>query len=215
MAVTVTPDGVRDTDVVVPVGDAGREARISFDSGLERVDLRAGDGQGPLLAATFGEPLPLVWAVNHNVHIEYPFGSRMLRRVGPNELRINPTVPWALDVHGGASRLDADLADIDVRSVGLHSGAAHVRLRLGHPIGRCPIRFSSVKDLRIERPAATPVRLEIAKGAVEVSLDDLRYGAVGGGLVAHSQGYDPDAAHYLVTIAGGAQHVTIVEAAVS
>lgn len=212
MAVTATRDGVRDTHVVVPLVAAGREARISFDNGLERLDLHAGDPQGPLLSARFGEPLPVVWASGHNVHIEYPFGSRMLRRVGPSAALLNPSVPWALDVHGGASRLAADLAGVDVRSVGLHSGAAQVRLRLGRPAGGCPIRLTSVKDLRIERPAGTPVRLEIAKGAVKVALDRRRYGAVGGGLAEETPGFDPGAPHYLVTIAGGADTVTIAEA---
>lgn len=212
MTVIANRDGVRAEHVLVPLPDTGpNEARLSFDNGLERVNLRTGDDAGALLTAAFGEPLPAVWVADWNVHVEYPLGSRVFRRHHPSSLWLNPAVPWSLDVHGGASEWDADLTDIDVRSVTLHSGAAHIRLTLGRPSRARTIRVGAVKDLRIERPAGVPVRLEMAKGATKVALDDRRFGAVGGGLLDHTGGYDPDQPHYAVTVAGGADTVTISE----
>lgn len=213
MTAIATRDGVRAERVFVPITEAARhEARLSFDNGLERVELRTGDNPDALLTAEFGEPLPVVRTADRDVHIEYPLGSRLLRRARPTLVRINPTVPWTFDVHGGASRLDADLTDVDMRSIALHAGAAHVHLVLGHLSGPRTIRVASVKDLRIERPAGVPVRLDIAKGAVQVGLDDRRLGAVGGGLNDHTTGYTADRPHYHVTVAGGADTVTIAEA---
>jgi hypothetical protein len=125
MATIATRDGVRAENVVVPLPDTDpHEARLSFDNGLERVTLGAGADSDALLTAEFGEPLPAVWVADWNVHVEYPLGSRLLRRNRSSSVQLNPDVPWALDVHGGTSKLDADLTGIDVRSVTLHSGAA-------------------------------------------------------------------------------------------
>ncbi len=210
MSVIATSAGVRDPHVVVPFADAAPEvARLSFDSGLAQLNLRADDQLTALVAADFADPLPLVWAAGHNVHVEYPLGSRLLHRMGPNAVRLNPAVPWALDVHGGAEHLDADLAGLDVRSVAFHSGAAHLRLILGDPAGSTTIRLTSVKHLRVERPAGVPVRLEIGKGATKVMFDDRWFGAVGGGLVEQSSRPYTGEHGYRVIASGSADTVTV------
>jgi energy-coupling factor transporter ATP-binding protein EcfA2 len=106
----------------------------------------------------------------------------------------------------------ADLTDLDMRSIGLHTGASNIKLALGRPRSGCTIRLGSLKDLRIERPAGVPVHLAIAKGAVNVALDDRRFGAIGGELVDNTPDYDPDKPHYAVIVAGGADTVTIAAA---
>lgn len=210
MSVIATPAGVRDPHVVVPFAATAPDvARLSFDSGLAQLGLRAGEQLTGLMAADFADPLPLVWATGHNIHVEYPLGSRLLRRKGPSAVRLNPAVPWALDVHGGAEHLDADLTGIDVRSIAFHSGAAHLRLVLGHPTESTTIRLTSLKDLRIDRPAEVPVRLEIAKGATKVTLDDRWFGAVGGGLVAQTSRPRTSDHCYHVLVSGSADTVTI------
>jgi hypothetical protein len=184
-------------------------ARLSFDTGLAQLSLRADEQVTGLMAADFAQPLPLVWTAGHNVHVEYPLGSRLLHRMGPNAVRLSPAVPWALDVHGGAEHLDADLTGLDVRSVAFHSGGANLRLILGKPTVTTTIRLTSVKDLRVERPADVPVRLEIGKGATKVRLDDQGVGAVGGGLIAQSSRPRTGDHWYQVIVSGSADTVTI------
>lgn len=63
MSAIATSAGVRDAHVVVPVADGTSEvARLSFDSGLAKVGLRADEQLTGLMAADFAYPLPLVWA---------------------------------------------------------------------------------------------------------------------------------------------------------
>ena len=214
MSVIATSAGVRDPHVVVPFADGTPEAaRLSFDSGLARLGLRVDEQLTGLMAADFAHPPPLVWAAGHNVHVEYPLGSRLLRPMGPNTVRLSPAVPWALDVHGGAEHLDADLTGLAVRSVAFHSGAAHLRLILGHPTVSTTIRLTSVKDLRIDRPADVPVRLEIGKGATKVTLDDRWFGAVGGGLIEQTSRPRTTDHRYHVIVSGSADTVTIAAVA--
>ena len=201
-----------DEHVVVPFAQgagAATAARLSFDNGVSRLDLRADADLDDLLDAQFSDPVPVVWAADHSIHVEYPLGSRLLRLSGTNAARISPRVPWSIDVHGGADRLSADLSGVDVRSVAVHSGAAYTSLTLGRPTGQRTLRFASVKDLRIQRPADVPMRLEIGKGATNVVLDSRSFGAVGRGLADQTSDYEGSDACYLVVIAGGADTVTI------
>ncbi|TDC61022.1 hypothetical protein E1258_12805 [Micromonospora sp. KC207] len=210
MSIIATSAGVRDPHVVVPFADGTPEvARLSFDSGLAQLGLRVDEQLTGLMAADFAHPLPLVWAAGHNVHVEYPLGSRLLRHMGPNTVRLSPAVPWAFDVHGGAEHLDADLTGLDVRSVAFHSGATHLRLILGHPTVSTTLRLTSVRDLRVDRPADVPVRLEIGKGATKVLLDDRWFGAVGGGLIEQSSRPHTGDRWYQVIVSGSADTVTI------
>lgn len=208
MTSTVTTEGIRDEHVVVPYG-TDTDARLSFDNGTERLTLRADPGLTDLATGRFAEPYPVVWASGHDVHVEYPLGSRLLRRMRPSEIRLNPAASWSVDVHGGAAHLDADLRGVVLRTMTLHSGAAFGDLRLGTPDGTCTIRLSSVKDVRIARPAGVPVRLEIARGSTHVSLDARRTGAVGNGLADQTTGYDESPDRYLVLVSGGVDGLTI------
>ncbi|HEY8482557.1 MAG TPA: hypothetical protein VIL71_22280 [Spirillospora sp.] len=203
----VTKEGVREEHVVVAEPPACTAARLSFDNGLEQATLQADTSAAGLLEARFGGPLPTVWAADANVHVVYPTGSRLLRRSRPSSVLLNPSVSWALDFHGGVSHVEADLRGIDLRSVTLHSGAAHLRLVLDRPSETRVIRLASVKDLRIERPAQVPVRLQAAKGITGVTLDDERYGAVGGGLTRST--HPSDVPGYELIISGGADTVTV------
>lgn len=205
-----TTAGVREAHVVVPRGP-GDNARLSFDNGLERLHLRTGELSGDLVETDFSDPVPVVWASEHNVHVEYPLGARLLRRMKPSSVTLDPGVTWSIDVHGGASHLTAELADLRLRAVSFHSGVAHSRLTLGRPTGRCAIHLSAAKDLRIERPGDVPVRVEIAKGAVKVALDHKRFGAVGNGLSEETGGYETTSDGYLVIVSGGVDGLTITE----
>ncbi|HEU4422174.1 MAG TPA: hypothetical protein VFR67_06490 [Pilimelia sp.] len=214
MTVVATPDGVVGEHVVVALAGSARDAaRLSFDNGIGRLDLRAGPELTGLLDARFAEHPPVVWAAGNNVHVEYPLGSRLLHRTRRASMRVNPSVSWTVDVHGGADHVYADLTGVDVQSIAFHSGAAHVRLVLDHPTGPRTIRLASVKDVRIDRPPGVAVRLDVAKGATDIAVDGQRFGAVGGGLSQQTPGYHTAAARYLIIVSGGADTLTVGQAA--
>ncbi len=202
--------GVSAERVVVPLPQTGcHAARLSFDNGVERLRLHADQAVHALLEARFGEPLPVVWSTECSVHVEYPLGSRLLRRTRPNTIRISTAIAWSLDVHGATADLAADLIDVRVGAVSFHGGVAHSRLALGRPSGLCTIRLSSAKELQITRPTSAPVRLEVAKGATNVRLDDRRFGAVVDGLTGQTADYQGVRDRYLVIVSGGADGLTV------
>ncbi|MEW2353641.1 hypothetical protein [Spirillospora sp. NPDC029432] len=204
-----TSEGVRAARVTVPMPAGLETARLSFDNGLGRLELAAREGLGNLLEAEFGGPPPAVWSVDGRTHVEYPLGARLLRRTAPSTMRLDPAVPWAVDVHGGAAHLDADLTGADLRSLAFHGGVAHASIALGRPRGTRTVRFASADDLRISRPAGVPVRIEAAKGVTRVALDDRAFGAVGNGLADQTPGYDTAEDRYLILVSGGVSGLTL------
>jgi hypothetical protein len=202
--------GVSAERVVVPLAGTGcEEARLSFDNGVERLRLHADRALRALLEARFGAPLPVVWSTECSVHVEYPLGSRLLRRTGPNTIRISAAMAWSLDVHGATADMAADLTAVRAGALSFHGGVARSRLALGRPNGLCTIRLSSVRDLLITRPVNAPVRLEIAKGATNVRLDDRSFGAVANGLTDQTAGYQAAHDRYLVIVSGGVDGLTV------
>ncbi len=208
--VVATASGVRAEHVTVPLPEPG-VARLSFDNGLEHFALGAAGRQDTLLDAELAPPLPVVWTTERGVHLAYPSGSRLLRRAGRSTVRLNPAHPWALDLHGGAARLDADLTGIDLHSLTCYGGGADLRLVLDRPTAPRTLRLTSVDRLRVERPAGVAVRLEIAKGARDIVLDGQHFGAVGGGLTVGSDTGDGGEPGYLIAISGSAAAVTVAE----
>ncbi|MFC6879513.1 MULTISPECIES: hypothetical protein [Actinomadura] len=186
-----TPEGVRDEHVVVPMPPAG-VARLSFDNGLSRLALRAGE-LPHLLEATFAEPLPIVWAVDAKTHIEYPLGARLLPRTRTSRVHLNPSLPWSVDVHGAAEGLDADLTGVDLCSLAFHAGLARAAIALGRPRGTRTVRLASVDGLRLVRPRGVPVRVRTGESR----------------LLDETPGYDAAADRYLVIVSGGASGLVL------
>jgi hypothetical protein len=54
------------------------------------------------------------------------------------------------------------------------------------------------------------VRLEVARGAANLRLDQRRFGAVGRGLSDQTAGYDQAPDRYLVSVSGGADGLDIL-----
>lgn len=211
MATTITPDGVRGAHVEAPFTDPGpgQPATLSFDNGLSQARITGDPALQGLLAAWFGDPLPLAWVAGTTVHVKYPLGARLLRKTNPNTIHLNPRVPWTVRLHGGADTLDADLSGIDLHQFTADSGVAHADLVVGRPTGTCTLRLDSVKALRLRRPGDVPVRIEVGKGVTDVALDDRRFGAVGGGLTDQTFGYDTARSRCLLVVSGGAAGLTV------
>jgi putative polyketide hydroxylase len=209
----VTAKGVRRPRVYVPRPDGEfGVAGLCFDNGMDKFTLTAREGTGNLLEAEFGEPLPSLWTVDGKTHIEYPLGARLLRRASDSVMGLDPGVPWSVDVHGGAARLEADFTRLDLRSLAFHAGLAHAAIALGRPRGTRTIRLVSADDVRIVRPEGVPVRIEAAKAITRLTLDERFFGAVGHGLTDETPGYGTATDRYLILVQGGLSRMSITTA---
>ena len=126
------------------------------------------------------------------------------------DIALNGSVPWDLLVRGGVSRLDADLSGIRLTGLEIRGGASNVALDLGEPTGVVPIRVrGGVSHVTIRRPAAVPVGASVRGGISRLTLDDQRFGALGGQTRVTTGAWRQAASGYDIEIAGGASHLTV------
>jgi hypothetical protein len=124
---------------------------------------------------------------------------------------LNPTIPWSIEILGGVQRIEADLREVDTRRFELTGGTERVQLLLGQPSEEAVVRFvGGASTIRVERPAAVPVRLSIVGGSGQVDLDGTRLGQKGGMATVESPGFGGAKDRYEIEVVGGSKAVEIV-----
>lgn len=139
-------------------------------------------------------------------------GRRGLRRRRAERLTIavNSAIPWTIEVSGGASRLSADLAALELRSLTISGGASRLEIHLPPPSGRVPVRVTGgTSRIDLHRPAGVPASLRIRGGASSVTFDGSVLGAIGGELRLTSDGFAAAGDAYEVELTGGASRITL------
>jgi DNA-binding MarR family transcriptional regulator len=209
---TSSDGGPASSEHIAPIGGLER-ARLAFRSGANELLLRATTEFGDLYQAKFEGQVPQVRLRDGVVSVQYKgrFGGWDWRERRA-DVALNATLPWDVEVVGGANKLQGKLSELDLRSFELSGGVHQLRLTLGPPKGSVPIRLNGgAHDLRLERPRGSAVRLTLNGGAAGIELDRQRLGATGGGTVLESAGASTATDRYELEINGGASKVTITE----
>ena len=169
-----------------PLG-LSRSGRLRFTNGAHRIIIQADSRLRGLYRARFGDRMPKVEARRGIVTIQYPRfpGGDWLNDQSerPAEVELNASIPWDVELSGGASRLTADLRGLRLGSIKVDGGAS-----------------------RLEGVAA---RLRVDGGATNLRFDDRHIGAAGGELDLQSGDYDGAVDRYAIAISGGANNLSI------
>jgi DNA-binding MarR family transcriptional regulator len=185
-------------------------ARLVFRSGASEVSLRGAAGLDQLYRARFEGAAPRVNVRDGTVSIQYrglPFDWRKRSA----DVALNATLPWSVEVKGGANKLSGSFDGLDLRSFDLIGGASDVSLALGRPTSEVPIRIVGGMDrTRISRPAGVGVRLQVRGGMARIDLDGRRIAAIAGPL-DEALGDTKTSDRYLVQITGGASRLELSE----
>jgi hypothetical protein len=195
-----------------PVGGL-TEARLLFRSGANELGIRGVRDLGELYRARFDGPVPQVRLRDGTVTIQYKgFGKPWDWRKRKGDIALNGTLPWTIDIVGGANKLNVDLAPLDLRGFDLTGGVETMRLILGHPAGEVPIRvLGGASKIRVERPKGVPVRLTVAGGAGGIELDRQRLGGTAGQTVLESDGSSAATDLFGIEITGGVGRIQVSE----
>lgn len=195
-----------------PLAEA-TSGRLLFVSGTApRLTVKGDSGLQQLFRARLERPTPDVECYDGMVAIRYrhfPF-SFFKSPALPGEIRLNSTIPWAVELRGGAFRFKADLREIQLSELELTGGASNVEIELPAPSGTVPIDMTGgASELYLRRPAGTALRLMIRGGAASLHVDGNYFSAIGGETRWQTQDYNSVADRYEFTITGGASNVTI------
>jgi hypothetical protein len=87
-----------------------------------------------------------------------------------------PDLPITLRLEGGASRSVLDLADLDVRSLTVKTGASDTRIRLPREVGHCEVRVEAgAAQVSIEVPPGVAARIRSQMGLGSTNVDEARF----------------------------------------
>jgi hypothetical protein len=208
-----------DRDVAVPL--EGRTAgRLEFRRGASSVVIRADAAMPDLFRAHFEGLVPEVVVEGDTVVIQYrqpsPAGwvrHALLSGHHAAHLVLNASLPWQVDVRGGASRVDADLRGLRLAGLEIQGGASDIRLELGETAALVPVRVhGGASQVVVRRPAGTPVRASVSSGLSAMTMDGQQFGSIGGPSVLHTPGWT-GAAGYDLEVTGGASNLVITASA--
>ena len=162
--------------------------RLTITSGMADARVRIDPDATDLIAIDWGEGTPPRLRVSASeLRVSWPdtIGS-WLRAALAGEYRdieivLHPAVEWTLQIRGGLSRFEADLASGKLARLDISGGVSDARLDLPPPGAVVPIRISGgVSDLALRRPADTGVALAVSGGISGLCLDDQGFDAIGG-----------------------------------
>ena len=202
---------VAKNEFVAPLGSS-TIGRLLFGRGAHNLTIRPDAPAGQLYRAHFEGNVPDVRTQDGTVRIDYPRTWHPLDwREHYADVALNAGVPWAVEVRGGASDIKADLGGLRLDSFGIGGGANHVQLVLSEPFGTVTIRVEGgINNLGVRRPTGVAARLSVEGGANKLVLDGQRLGAVGGATTLESGNYPEASDRYEITIAGGANDVSVI-----
>ena len=212
----------RDDDVeldglAVPY-DGQTRMRLTITSGLADARVRIDPEATDLIAIDCGEGTPPRLRVSASeLRVSWPatIGSWLLAALVGDcrdiEIVLHPAVEWTLQIRGGLSHFEADLAAGKLARLEISGGISDAYLDLPSPGAVVPIRISGgVSDLALRRPADTGVALAVSGGISSLQLDDEGFDAIGGGARLGTGLVRGDAPRYAVEISGGASNLHVV-----
>jgi hypothetical protein len=209
--------GTVSTRSSAPLGSVA-SGRLQIDSGATSVDVHGGAGSGNLYEAQFDFPQ------GHSPELQVSGGNVVVRGRGGSGLSLfgqgrprasialNSSIPWEVEIGGGASQDDLDLRGLDLRSLKVDSGATHLDVHLPSPKGTVEVDISGgATSVDIARPRGVPVQARVSGGASNLEVDSSRVATLGGSGVQTSAGWGSAADRYDISISGGANNVDIKE----
>jgi hypothetical protein len=149
---------------------------------------------------------------NGTVSLRSGSGFNLFGVRGANEARIslNQTIPWELELGGGASRDTLELASVQLVSLQLSGGAQQVEITLPRPTGTVPIRISGgASTITVHRPSGVAAQVQMSGGASNLTVDGDHRSVLSGDVSWQSSGYGSASDRYDFQVSGGASNVSI------
>lgn len=125
-------------------------------------------------------------------------------------ITLNPSIPWEIEFRGRVSNLQADLRELELRSLDLLGGAGQVELLFPQPINTSFIYITGgIEDSAIHVPAGVGIRVQAIGSVNDLLFDDRHFETAGGKTSVENAAFKSANNQYDICIAGSISHVTI------
>jgi hypothetical protein len=121
---------------------------------------------------------------------------------------LTDSIPWAIQVGGGATNLRLDLRRLPLSKLQVSGGANRLDAQLPSPKGTVLIDVSGgASNLTLRAPAQSEWRVAVSGGVSAVTINGSSSGTLGGDFQRQSPGYNSATNRFDITISGGASRV--------
>ena len=214
VALAPNPGATHTLESFEKVGTLDR-ASLEFDVGSARISIDGAAGNGELYRAhiEYSGQKP-------DINLDRSTGKLQISQDNNSfgvfrsrtfvlDIHLNPSLPWSIVGNSGAATDTFKLADINVRSIELNTGASREEITLGKPSGIVPITVNGgALTVHLHRPVGTAASVNVSGGAVNLDADGQPHRGIGN-QNWQSAGYSGATDAYRVEINGGACTVTI------
>jgi DNA-binding MarR family transcriptional regulator len=169
---------LNDNEVTVPLGTI-TEGHLVFTTGATRLSLNGNGGAAELFRAQFGRFAPSVLVDGGLVKVFY---RQALLNWSANsaEIRLNPTIPWRLDLVSSGAACRADLRAVHLQALEVNGKASTMELLLPPPTTHTPLRIAgNASTITVRRPADAALRVRLGRGASTVVIDGQEFDPTG------------------------------------
>ncbi len=190
-----------------------KEARLEINHGMGQIELSAGANAGDFLTGVAGVGMNQSSHLNGDkLEVEIDAGPSFIPFIGPEGgvwlFRLNSDLPTSLDVDAGASRLNLDLRDLQVKYLSFDGGASHIILTLPtHVENMVADLEAGAANIDLNIPQGVGLRLRL-KSVGTLKIDESRF-VPREGRVYQSADYDTAKYRAEVNIEGGATSITV------
>ncbi len=190
-----------------------REARLEINHGAGQIDLSAGANEGDFLTGMAGV------GINQSSHldgdkleVEIDAGPSFMPFIGPEggvwQFRLNSDLPTSLDIDAGASRLNLDLRDLQIKYLSFDGGASYIILTLPARVENMVADLEAgAASIDLNVPQGVGLRLRL-KSVGTLKIDESRF-VPREGRTYQSADYDTAMYRAEVTIEGGATSIRV------
>ena len=190
-----------------------KEAQLEINHGAGQIDLSAGADAGDFLTGVSGV------GMNQSSHlhgdkleVEIDAGPSFMPFIGPEggvwQFRLNSDLPTSLDIDAGASRLNLDLTDLQIKYLSFDGGASHIVLTLPARVENMVADLEAgAASIDLNVPQGVGLRLRL-KSVGTLKIDESRF-VPREGRTYQSADYDTAKYRAEVTIEGGATSIRV------
>ena len=154
---------------------------LNLDLGLGSVSFSGGTLEGTALSGTRGKTLE----IRHNrsgerLLVDLNAGPNFLPFLGPDEgdwqFALTCAVPLNLKVKAGASSLDFDLTDVNLKSLRLEAGASTINIKLPASVEHSEVFLETgAATLDLQLPDGVAASILMEQGASTLDVDRVRF----------------------------------------
>ena len=192
---------------------SAESGRLVLTGDIASLTLLSNPGLSEFVRGRFSPHLPGIQVQEEKITIQYhdPCIEQAVSSYGSQgEIKLNPLLPCEIELHGSILNLNADLRELELRSLDLLGSLKGIRLFLSKPANTSFIYMSGeIHSGSIHVLPGVGIRVRVSKRITKLVFGDLQVSEIDREASLENSDFHRAASRYDIYIAGGAGNLTI------